>query len=268
MIKVIAFFACLSAGAQPLWAQTSQRSDNLDASLRQGWQTADGAHMAGLQLILSPGWKTYWRSPGEAGIPPLFNWTGSDNVQSVRIHWPRPTVFHTNGLQSIGYHDQVILPLEIMPINPAKPVHLQARVDLGVCKDICLPASVSLSTDLAGPGVPDAAIAQALDDQPVPAAKADLRSVVCDIVPIADGVTITATLRLPLYGTSETVAFETAQPDVWVAQATTSRRGDTLTSYTDFVPPSGAPFVLDRSRIRLTVISETRAFEIAGCPAP
>ena len=70
-----------------------------------GWQMQNGHHMAGLSLQLAPDWKTYWRAPGEAGIPPLFDWSGSTNVQSVRVHWPSPVVFHLNGMQTIGYHD-------------------------------------------------------------------------------------------------------------------------------------------------------------------
>lgn len=267
MIKIVLFTAFVAAASCPAFAQSSQEAEHVRATLLSGWQTPDGTHMAGLELQLSPGWKTYWRAPGEAGIPPLFNWSGSQNVKSVRIHWPRPVVFQTNGLQSIGYHDGVVLPLDVTAIDPAQPVHLRASVDLGVCKDICLPASISLQADLVGPGAPDAAIKAALAAQPTDAGKANLAGISCQIDPISDGLKVTATLRLPKYGPSETVAFETGQPDIWVAQSRTRRTGDHLVSTTDFVPPSGAPFALDRSKIRLTVIAEDRAFEVLGCPA-
>lgn len=268
MIKTAAFILYLVAHAAPSFAQDTQHSDNLDAALLPGWQTETGSHMAGLQLTLAPGWKTYWRSPGEAGIPPLFNWSGSENLKSVRVHWPTPAVFQTNGMQSIGYHDQVTLPLEVTALDPAKPVRLHAVVDLGVCKDICLPASLDLTADLNGPGTPDARIQKALAAQPTDAAKSGLASIACAVEPIADGLKITATLQLPEQGATETVAFETGQPDIWVAEAKTTRSGSTLISVTDMVAPTGVPFALDRSKIKLTILAGDNAVEITGCPAP
>jgi DsbC/DsbD-like thiol-disulfide interchange protein len=267
MFKIIALILCLFALAPPGFAQSSQQTDRLNATLLPGWQTEGGRHMAGLQLTLAPGWKTYWRSPGEAGIPPLFNWSGSENLKSVRVHWPTPAVFQSNGLRSIGYHDQVTLPLEVTALDPAKPVRLHAVVDLGVCNDICLPASLDLTTDLVGPGASDAAIQNALAAEPKDAAQAGLVAISCAVDPIADGLKITATLQLPPQGGLETVAFETDQPEIWVAEAKTTRSGAQLVSVTDMVPPTGAPFALDRSKIKLTVIAEGHAVEIRGCPA-
>ena len=267
MIKV-AFIICLAMHTGAAFAQSSQHSDNLDASLLPGWQTDAGTYMAGLKLVLAPGWKTYWRSPGEGGIPPLFNWAGSDNLKSVRVHWPTPAVFQTNGIQSIGYHDQVTLPLEVTAIDPTRPVRLQAAVDLGVCNDICLPAALDLTTDLFGPGAPDATIEKALAAQPKDATISGLASIGCAVDPIADGLKITATLLLPALGAKETVAFETGQPDIWVAEAKTLREGGTLVSITDMVAPTGAPFALDLSMIKLTVLAGNTAVEINGCPAP
>jgi DsbC/DsbD-like thiol-disulfide interchange protein len=268
MMKTTALLIAFALFGMPASAQSTQQIDNLEAALLPGWQTDSGSHMAALQLSLAPGWKTYWRSPGEAGLPPLFNWSGSENIKSVRIHWPTPSVFHTNGMQSIGYHDGVVFPLEVTAVDPTKPVHLRAQVDLGICREVCLPASIDLSADLTGPGAPDRAINAALAAQPEAAANAGLASVHCAVDPIADGLRITATMDLPSIGSTETVAFEAGQPDVWVAEATTTRTGSQLVSFTDMVAPSGAPFALDRSKMVLTVITENRAVEIHGCPAP
>lgn len=267
MIKVFALAATFAIFAIPGFAQNSQHSDMFDADLLSGWQTDSGTYMAGLQLTLAPGWKTYWRSPGEAGIPPLFNWSGSENLKSVHVHWPTPAVFLTNGIQSIGYHGQVTLPLEVTALDPTKPVRLHAAIELGVCKDICMPASLNLSADLEGQGAQDATIQKAMAAQPKDASKAGLSAISCTVDPIDDGLKITATLQLPALGGAETVAFETDQPDIWVAEAKTTRNGGTLTTVTDMVAPTGAPFALDRSKIKLTVLADSRAVEITGCPA-
>ncbi len=267
MIKTAALAFCLALFGVPALAQSTQQIDNLDAALLPGWQTDSGSHMAALQLSLAPGWKTYWRSPGEAGIPPLFNWSGSENVKSVGIHWPAPSVFHTNGMQSIGYHDGVVFPLEVTAIDPTKPVVLRAEVEIGICREICLPATLQLSTDLTGPGAADPSIKAALAARPKTAAKAGLTVIHCAVDPIADGLRITATIDMPAIGAAETVAFEIGQPDIWVAEAVTTRSGSQLVSSTEMVAPTGAPFALDRSKITLTVIADDHAVEIRGCPA-
>lgn len=267
-MKLFFISTCLALLSAPVLAQSTAHVDNLDATLHSGWQTDNGGHMAGLQLSLAPGWKTYWRSPGEAGIPPLFNWSGSENVRSVLVHWPRPVVFLTNGLQSIGYHDGVTLPLEVTAIDPAKPVILRAHVELGICRDICLPATIELSSLLTAPGASNTYIKTALAARPASADTAGLASIACTVDPIADGLKITAEMALPALGAVETVAFESGQPNIWVAEAQTTRKGGILTSVTEMVASSGTPFALDRSQIRLTVITDDKAIEIRGCPAP
>jgi DsbC/DsbD-like thiol-disulfide interchange protein len=259
------FCSLLAFGAMPVGATT--QDDVVTAEIVQGWRTDRGSTMMALHLTLTPGWKTYWRSPGDAGIPPVFNWSGSDNLGQVRIHWPRPAVFHTNGMTSIGYHDELVLPFEVFAADPARPIRLDLRMDLGVCKDICLPATLVLDSEVAGKGKAVAAIKAALADQPTSAKAAGLSAISCDIAPIDDGLRVTAHVDMPALGADETVVFEPGAPDIWVAAATSTRQGDRLTAATDMVGQSGAPFALDRSAIVLTIISGSAAVEITGCPA-
>ena len=263
MIKaafLLVAFAATSASA-------TTQDDVLSATLRPGWQMDSGAHMAAVDLTLAPGWKTYWRSPGDAGIPPSFDWSGSENVKSVRIHWPAPSVFETNGMQTIGYHDHLLLPIEVTPINLSLPVKLKVTVDLGVCDEICLPANLALSADLLPPGVPDDGIRTALTMQARPAGEAGVSQVSCAIDPIADGLRLTARMRLPDPGSPEVVAFETADPAIWISQAVTQREGGELVTMTELVPPDGAPFALDRSAVVMTILSQGGAVEVRGCPS-
>lgn len=256
----------LALTAAPAAATT--QDDVLSASLRTGWQMEGGRHMAALDLTMAPGWKTYWRSPGDAGIPPSFDWSGSRNVKSVRIHWPAPKVFELNGMQTIGYHEQLVLPLEVTPTDPAQPVSIAVKVDLGVCDKICLPASVELRSELAVPGAPDPGIKAALANRAATASEAGVTQVACTVDPIADGLRLTARLRLPDPGVAEVVAFETGDPLVWVAEADTTRQGRELVAVTELVPPHGAPFALDRSGVTVTILAGGKAVEVRGCPAP
>jgi DsbC/DsbD-like thiol-disulfide interchange protein len=259
--------------ALPILAITAQvraetQDDVLSARMLPGWQTPDGHRMAGLSLTLAPGWKTYWRAPGEAGIPPVFDWSGSANLKSVALHWPSPSVIEQNGMTSVGYMDGLTLPVEVVPMDPAKPVHLALKMDLGLCHDICMPATIRLAADLGGPGARDPAIATALDAAPMGAAAAGLSALSCQVAPIDDGLRVTARLDLPPQGTEEDVVFEAGEPDIWVSQATSVRDGRTLTASVDLVPPAGKPFALDRSGLTVSILAKGRSVELHGCPAP
>ena len=137
-----ALLSCLTL-ALPAAAQDAVGTP-LQGDLLTGWQQSDGRRVAAIRLRMAPGWKTYWRSPGDAGIPPEFDWSGSDNLRDVQITWPAPKVFDQGGVNSIGYAREVILPLTITPRRPGAPVTLDTSIDLGVCSDICLPQTIHL----------------------------------------------------------------------------------------------------------------------------
>lgn len=266
MIRISSLALSLALAALPALATT--QDDVLSARLLPGWQMKGGARMAAVELLLAPGWKTYWRSPGDAGIPPSFDWSGSKNVRAVRIHWPAPAVFNANGMQTIGYHDRLLLPVEVTPLDPSRPIRLSLQLDLGVCDEICLPATVVLNSELMDAGAPDAGISAALARRAATADEAGVTRVACTVEPIADGLRLTARLRLPDPGTTEVVAFETPDPAIWVAEATARRDGADLVAMTELVAPDGAPFALDRSGVTVTVLAAGNAVEVRGCPAP
>ncbi|MFN3845413.1 MAG: protein-disulfide reductase DsbD domain-containing protein [Paracoccaceae bacterium] len=244
------------------------QSDVVEGQFRPGWQTGTGTHIAALHLQLAPKWKTYWRAPGDAGIPPHFDWSGSENVASVRFFWPAPDVFHTNGMQTVGYHGELMLPFEVTAKDPGKPVRLNASVELGVCKDICVPASLQLGVALPAPGQPDRAISAALNARPATGREAGLKHIACTLEPIKDGMRITARMDLPSQGKEEVVVFEAGVPGVWVSESRSGRNGRTLEAVAEMVPPSGQPFALDRGAVVVSVIgTDGRAVEIHGCPA-
>ena len=106
----------------------------------------------GLQFRLRPGWKIYWRSPGEAGYPPEIDWSQSANLAGAEISWPVPTRFTIYDMETQGYQDEVILPLDIRPERPGEPVSLRAAVSYLTCKELCVPRDGILALDLpAGP---------------------------------------------------------------------------------------------------------------------
>ena len=269
MIRALVLCLALCPAAASLaQAQSAQQSDVIEGEFRPGWQTPSGTHMAALHLRMAPNWKTYWRAPGDAGIPPQFDWSGSENIGSVRFHWPSPDVFRTNGMRTVGYHDELVLPIEVTAKDPSLPVRLKASIDLGVCKDICVPATLLLGTALPAPGRSDSAIKAALSARPATAAEAGLARIICTLEPIRDGMRITARMDLPTQGQEEVVVFESGVADVWVSESHVRRDGRSLTAVAEMVPPSGRPFALNRSAVVVTVIGgQGRAVEIRGCPS-
>lgn len=105
--------------------------------------------VAGVQIELNPGWKTYWRVPGDAGIPPRMNWSGSENVKSVEVRWPAPHRYIDKYGMSIGYKDEIVLPLNIQPKDASAPIHLALELDYAVCKEVCLPVNSKMALDIA-----------------------------------------------------------------------------------------------------------------------
>ena len=243
-----------------------------EVSVLPGWRTEAGTHMAALRVRLAPGWKTYWRAPGDGGIPPRFGWEGSQNLASVRFHWPRPEVYRINGLRSIGYYDELILPMEMTPARAGEPIRLRGEVELGVCRDVCVPMSARIAAELpADPvapagSVPDPLIAAALRERPATGAEAGVAGVACEVEPIRDGLRLTARIEMPELGPEEVAVFELADRSVWISESEGSREGARLVAASDLVPAAGAPFPLDRSAVTITVLSKGRSVELRGCP--
>lgn len=100
------------------------------------------------EVELDEGWKTYWRSPGEAGMPPTFSWQGSVNVGQVDLRFPLPRRFTLFNIETFGYADRLVLPIVITPQIAGAPVHLVVTVDYLVCKDICVPLEARIVLDL------------------------------------------------------------------------------------------------------------------------
>lgn len=130
-----------------------------------GGQTAPAA---GVEIVMSDGFKTYWRNPGEAGgVPPEFDWTGSENLDSARVLYPVPHRTKDKAGENIAYKDRVTFPVVIVPKDKGAPVTLKLKVIYGVCKDICIPAEAELALDIPLAVGVNEALSAAIDAVPV-----------------------------------------------------------------------------------------------------
>jgi DsbC/DsbD-like thiol-disulfide interchange protein len=106
------------------------------------------SYLAGVEIALDEGWKTYWRMPGDAGVPPNFDWSGSSNVAAVTVLYPAPQRMSEPAADTVGYKHAVLFPVEVVPKDASQPVHLALALEFGVCREICIPAEAKLSLAL------------------------------------------------------------------------------------------------------------------------
>lgn len=232
--------------------------------LEAGWAEPDGRRIAGLRMDLAPGWKTYWRRPGTAGLPPRFDWAGSRNVADLRIVWPTPDLFQSYGMLTIGYHDRMVLPLAITAEDPARPIRLRLALSYGVCSDICVPAEAELALDI-GPGArPDgeAEIRAALSAAPERAGRRGLTAASCAFRPDENAFEARLSFDPP-----------PAAAPVVVAEAEGVAIGHLESRIEDgeIVARGEARAAggwLSRDGLRLTILGDDRAMEVEGCASP
>jgi DsbC/DsbD-like thiol-disulfide interchange protein len=125
------------------WTEASHSQTRLLAD------SADNGPRAGVEIRLEKGWHTYWRYPGDSGVPPSFDWSGSENLASAAVQWPAPEVFvDESGMKSIGYHDRVVFPVAIKAADPTLPVRLKLKTDFAVCEKLCVPARAEMDLDI------------------------------------------------------------------------------------------------------------------------
>lgn len=254
------------ASAQPTSGPlAAMPSDDLPPGLRMarllpGWTDKAGDRVMALELLLEPGWKTYWRSPGDTGLPPQFAWAGSDNLAGVTLHWPAPQAIRSGDTLEMGYLDRLILPFTAHRADPERSVAVSAQIDLGLCENICVPAHLDLRAPQGGQG-PDATITTALAAEPQ---QLD-HSPRCRVTPIRDGVQVA--MSLPGPGATLAAIELLDRPEIWVSGAQIVADAKGAMALVDMVGPTGAPFDLDPAALRLTVIPDdgSRATETTGC---
>jgi DsbC/DsbD-like thiol-disulfide interchange protein len=137
----------------------------------------DAPLRAGIEIKMQPGWHTYWRYPGDSGVPPRFDFSGSENLKSAKVLYPAPHLHSDAGGQSLGYEGSVILPVQVSAKDPGKPVQLRLKIEYAVCEKLCVPAEGSAEFPLgASTSSQDSALKAAEAQVPklVPAAEVGL----------------------------------------------------------------------------------------------
>jgi suppressor for copper-sensitivity B len=226
----------------------------------------------GLEFLLAPGWKIYWRSPGDAGLPPTVDWAGSENLAGATLAWPAPRRFSAYGLETIGYEDSVVLPIAARLAEPGRMLSADAHLQYLTCKDICIPYEIELRLDLPATAVPNepgfpAPIAQALQRVPGQGKSAPLQ---------VSGTSLhggkTPSLELTVAATDAPLQAPDAFVDAPSGMAfgapkvSLSRDGKQATLVLAVSAPPGATESLAGRKLTVTVVDGARAVEAEPTP--
>src|SRR6202046_2877923 len=135
--------------AMPAFAADAFSTDWALAAKSRARLIAGGGDLAGFEIALNPGAITYWRDPGDAGLPPTLDFSASENVASVETEFPAPKrIKEADGGEAFGYDGSVVFPLRVKPRDPTKPATLKLNADFAVCEKVCLPAKAHLELTL------------------------------------------------------------------------------------------------------------------------
>ncbi|MAR05327.1 MAG: hypothetical protein CMK01_08535 [Planktomarina sp.] len=237
-------------------------NDIIEVNLLQGWREDNGTHISGLEIILAPGWKTYWRYPGDTGIPPQFDFSNSYDLKVLRVMYPVPKFTWEDGFRSIGYHNSVIFPI-IIQTNSAEVPTLNGKVDLGICKDVCIPASFTFSSNLLPIYAKDHKIENSIRNLP----ERGREKITCYFTPVKDGLRIS--LSIPLLDQEiQNVIIELENPNSSVETPKINRIGNQFKISANIITATGGPISVKRSEVVTTIFSDTVTSEFKGCYPP
>ena len=268
MIRItLSLLAFVVAGASSAPAQSLLSAGPAPSSveLLPGWPTGDGGRVAGLRIKMDKGWKTYWRAPGETGVPPVFDWTGSENVKFIEVDWPRPEVFTSFGAQTIGYRSDVTLPVRIVAEDAAAPVALRLNISYGVCSNICVPERADVRLDIPPETRnEEPALLAATLSLPTPAREAGLTAAACQIAGAGEERRFSGAFQFTQGFDAPPIVVVEGQSDIWVAPTSVTHDGGAVSVGAD-VELAAPDTWIDRSALRVTFLTPYEALDLRGC---
>jgi DsbC/DsbD-like thiol-disulfide interchange protein len=240
------------------WQRDTHSAVRLLAGSRSG-----AVLLGGIAIQLQPGWKTYWRTPGDSGVPPRFDFSKSDNVEAVTVLWPAPQKFDDGaGGTSLGYKQQVVLPLRIVAKNADKPVTLRAEINYAVCEKLCIPVEANAELGFASvASTEDGNLSEALNSVPKPANIGDPNPLTIRDVKREGKINVLVDVSAPdgkdvsLFAEGPTPDWALPVPKLIENSPPGVKR---FTFELDGLPPGASP---DGAALKLTLVGGDKAYE-------
>ena len=258
LLSGVAAVASAQAGEVSGWARSQHSAARLIDAGPQNDAPRTG-RLVGIEIRLDPAYITYWRSAGEAGVAPVFDFTASDNLRAAEVLYPAPRRFDEDGVVAFGYTAGVIFPVKAEAADAARPLTLDVRLDYAVCARLCLPAKAALRLRLEGEASAEAqAVETALRTVPEPRRLAQAGPIRIDaIAATLEGPAVQATTP---DGTGTLFA---EAPEPWFVGAGPARDlGQGRMSFGLTVPdrPAGP---VPHAPLRLTLVGQDGAIEVS-----
>jgi DsbC/DsbD-like thiol-disulfide interchange protein len=240
------------------WLRDAHSAVRLLAGSRSG-----AVLLGGIAIQLQPGWHTYWRTPGDSGVPPRFDFAKSDNVEAVTVLWPAPQKFDDGaGGTSLGYKHQIVLPLRIVAKNADKPVTLRAEINYAVCEKLCIPVEANAELGFASvASTEDGNLSEALNSVPKPANIGDPNPLTIRDVKREGKINVLVDVTAPegkdvsLFVEGPTPDWALPVPKLLEASPPSVKR---FTFELDGLPPGVSP---DGAALKLTLVGGDKAYE-------
>jgi len=246
------------AGDASPWQRDGHSAVRLLAGSRSG-----AVLLGGIAFQLQPGWKTYWRTPGDSGVPPRFDFSKSENIEAVTVLWPAPMKFDDGaGGHSLGYKNAVVLPLRIVAKSADKPVTLRADINYAVCEKLCIPVEAKTELPFASvASTEDSALFAALDTVPKPANVGDPNPLTIRDVRRDGKSTVLVDVATP--DTREVSLFVEGPTPDWALPVPTLREQSSpgvkrFAFELDGLPPGANP---EGAALKLTLVGGDRSYE-------
>ena len=240
------------------WQRDAHSAVRLLAGSRSG-----AVLLGGIAIQLQPGWHTYWRTPGDSGVPPRFDFSKSDNVEAVAVLYPAPQKFDDGaGGISLGYTHKVVLPLRITAKDANKPVTLRAEINYAVCEKICIPVDANAELAFASvASTEDGNLSEALNSVPKPATIGDPNPLTIRDVKREGKINVLVDVSAP-EGKDVSLFVEGPTPD-WALPVpklveTSSPGVKRFTFELDGLPSGVSP---DGAALKLTLVGGDKAYE-------
>lgn len=220
---------------------------------------AEGSREGVLLIEPKPGWITYWKEPGDVGIPPSITPASGAAFSVARVDFPVPKLLTSGDMQDVGYDHPVALPLVLANAGNDTPISISAFV--GVCQNICIPFQADLTVDPAaeiGVDPTEVALVENAKRLVPPGPSEDFRVTGHAIKP--DLKSLEVSLRLPHKGPATEVFLSGPSGHVYVeGKASAGPDGETLYTVPIGKLPKG--YTIAGKRWGILVVAGDRAME-------
>ena len=246
------------------------KNESWEIRFFKAWRTESGNYQYGLFIDLDDNWKTYWKHPGNSGFKPEFQILKSKNLAKLEVLWPAPNIFYENETEVYAFKSKLILPILIHPQEINNPIVFELKVNLGFCKDICVPKTFHLKSE----NIRNASnfqsneIRESIKKVPVNLA-ASKRYVSCTVIKEGEKLILSSKLDGQFFTKEKKIKdaiFYYEDGSIWFNEKMHHLDEKTQLFSATLHHVNNQNILLDRSKIELTLLTQNGGFILNGCP--